>query len=104
MIQYTPGDLKVQEVPFGGGFDVVSYEGFPEHFVVNFDNKDDADLFAAAPETAAERDRLKVENAELVKGLVSIRDHYDMEGYGKDTWKILALEMADVARALLAKI
>lgn len=33
---------------------------------VNFDNKDDADLFAAAPETAAERDRLKAENAELV--------------------------------------
>ena len=36
-----------------------------------------AALFAAAPETAAERDRLREINAELVEALYGVRDYFE---------------------------
>lgn len=40
---------------------------------------------------------------ELLEALEGIANHYDMDGYGEKAWKDLALEMADLARAAIAK-
>ncbi len=47
--------------------------------------------------------QLKAQNAGLVEALTQIRDHMDMEGYGHEAWKNLALEMAEVARTAIAE-
>lgn len=39
----------------------------------------------------------------MFEALERIVEHYDMDGYGEDAWKNLALEMADIARAAIAK-
>ena len=56
----------------------------------------DAALIAAAPETAAERDRLKATNAELVKALEGLM------GMGGPPWTRKELNVVGAARAALA--
>lgn len=43
----------------------------------------------------------KTQLLEDKKALEKIADHFDMDGYGDDAWKDLALEMADVAKTAL---
>lgn len=43
------------------------------------------------------------QNRELLEALKSIADHYDMDGYGNEAWKNLAIEMASVARSAIRK-
>lgn len=40
---------------------------------------------------------------ELEEALSRIEDHFEVDGYGPSAWKALALEMAEVARAILNK-
>lgn len=56
------------------------------------------ELFAAAPETAAERDRLRVENAEMVKALKKAAAVLSAEDMSK-SWLISALEAIRAALA-----
>ena len=58
-------------------------------------------LIAAAPETAAERDRLKAVNAELVVALRAVVAEYDSwMGYNDDGFNVPTIE---AARAAIAK-
>lgn len=51
--------------------------------------KEDARFIASAPD--------------MLEALENIANHYDMDGYGDKAWKELALEMAEIARAAIAK-
>ena len=67
---------------------------------------------------AKERNRLLIEvgnlhsqftgvlqqNARLREALERIASHFDMDGYGENAWKNLALEMAETARTAIAEI
>lgn len=50
-----------------------------------------------------EMDRLRPENERLRDALEAIANHFDMDGYGNEAWKNLALEMANIARAALSE-
>jgi hypothetical protein len=39
----------------------------------------------------------------MIEALERIGNHFDMDGYGDDAWKRLALEMAEIARAAVVK-
>ena len=69
-------DLEVEAwaVCRQGAGDVIA-EVFAHHEAPPNTARDNAILFAAAPETAAERDRLKAINAELLAALQLCRDH-----------------------------
>jgi hypothetical protein len=102
--KHTPYTVDVSEKYIGKGYQVqifgvvdgrkctlahmVESEGVNEVKVAN--------LFAAAPETAAERDRLKEINAELLEALKAMTDKY---GGMYDEW-----QEADIkARAAIAR-
>lgn len=79
----TPGPWRYSEV-IGGCFvygsdgrQILSYKSSP-----SLENRANAKLIAAAPDTAAERDRLKAANVELVKALAWYRidDERAVEG------------------------
>jgi len=78
---HTPGSYEITIGPgendwavcLQGAGDVIA-EVFAHHEAPPGTAKDNAILFAAAPETAVERDRLKAINAELVTMLKTARD------------------------------
>ena len=65
--------------------------------LTNLISREDARLIAAAPETAAERDRLKTINSELVDAIEGVLHH---EIYGTSTSYPAALQHC---RAVLAR-
>ena len=72
MAEHTPGPWRVDPGVNGGytisdctnGYGLCTRSEWPHRIA---ESKANAELIAAAPETAAERDRLKASNAELVK-------------------------------------
>lgn len=95
MSKHTPGpwfvDAHKNVVAEGGGL-----VAFP-CISAGFDQEANARLIAAAPETAAERDRLKEINAELLDALTEIVAAADGNG-----WKQLDATFA-APRAAIAK-
>ena len=69
--QHTPGPYIIDADPDNEGFLSIytATDGINAELAGKIGERSNADLFAAAPETAAERDRLKAVNAELVKAL-----------------------------------
>lgn len=60
----------------------------------------DAPLIAAAPETVAERDRLKESNAELLAALESLVYEYENSTLDADSWaERWAIAFAAIAKA-----
>lgn len=97
------GDIQVSGHPFYIGHSDPLY-----HCIVTGNNeaerKANAALIAAAPETAAERDRLAAINAELVAALERILYAHDNHGNGAAMGEaILCQQYAAQARAALAK-
>lgn len=89
--KHTPGPWEAveigviaQKITSHGNFYICSLID-PE----NEEDKANARLIAAAPE--------------LLEALKQIANHFDMDGYGPDAWKKLALEMAETARAAIAR-
>ena len=60
-------------------------------------------IFAAAPETAAERDRLKALNAELLAALKHLDDVANEPNGHPHGWDAAMVEASDKARAAIAK-
>ena len=98
------GNHAAWSVKKGGEFlryMVVSEHGAP---IAKCNDEDTARLIAAAPETAAERDRLQAINAELVTALEAILPwlETDVEYAGSDAAGLL-LDAIQQARAVVAK-
>ena len=105
MAKHTPGPYKI--LPRDFGYDIVADSGLP---ITGTDwaaggrlgaipDANNALLFATAPDTAAERDRLREVNAELVKAL----DYVLCCGRGTSGRIIIDQQQEAVIRAALAK-
>ena len=111
--QHTPGPWKLQagrSIKTISGEFYLSY-GQDRHGNPNFRNFCELDanarLIAAAPETAAERDRLKAEKAELVEALERLEDYTSRatnDLNDQDTgWYYQLIAATQKARAAIAK-
>ena len=69
--QHTPTQFVVENDPDYEGFYSIytNTQGVNAEIAGKIGARNNADLFAAAPETAAERDQLRADKAELVKAL-----------------------------------
>lgn len=91
---HIPGPWVIERVPGGWGVRAPSWGYVAIH--------DDSSLPHWNEGQEANR-RLIAAAPELLEALEGIANHYDMDGYGDKAWKDLALEMADLARAAIAK-
>ena len=77
--QHTPGPYIIDADPDNEGFLSIytATDGINAELAGKIGERSNADLFAAAPETAAERDRHRAVNAELVKAIEHALSHDD---------------------------
>ena len=99
MSKHTPGPWLIGTPPPNGEMTVGTEQGLMVAVAttgLDMPTGANARLIAAAPETAAERDRLKEINAELLEALTLILDLNDHEVWTKESWRI-ALDKAHTA-------
>jgi len=81
---------------------IVPHDDYTEHGLPEI--RANAALIAAAPETAAERDKLREINAELLKALANILYAHDTGNNGAAMGEAsLCFQYAEAARAAIAK-
>ena len=93
--QHTPGPYIIDADPDNEGFLSIytATDGINAELAGKIGERSNADLFAAAPETAAERDRLR-------EALAYILDLADENAKGQDGYE----QIAEWSRAALAKV
>lgn len=81
-MNHTPGPWAASS--YDGGWDCVREPGGQIIAKLGLNNPDNAALIAAAPEIAAERDRLLTVNAKLLEALKLLADDYRGASCGDD--------------------
>ncbi len=107
--QHTPGVWIAEKADDYGDHNIGPFDGLPVGVAVsNLRSKQEveanAQLFAAAPETAAERDRLKKSNAELLEALERFVKWWDDYIYWSNEWNnVVDEKQFDKEKATLKK-